>query len=72
MRRSHGLFLVLTAALVVAGCAPPAGVTQAGAPAPAQPAAKKKLTASIFSDPAGFYQQLTNRVVGSVSGLAEL
>ncbi len=67
---STGVLLAVISALMIA-CSPAAstGPTSSGLPTQAT---KKKLTASIFSDPAGFHQQLTNRVVGSVSGLAEL
>src|SRR5437773_1211015 len=74
MRPKSSWAAVLALTLIVTSCAPQ---TSGGSGAPAgasagQPAAPKKVVASIFSDPAGMYQELTNRVVGSVSGLAEL
>src|SRR5579871_2196152 len=61
-------------ALVVTSCVPGAkpSSTPSGPAAPTQVPAKKRVVASIFSDPAGVYQEMTNRTVGSVSGLAEL
>src|SRR5947209_7756804 len=66
----------LLVAILLAGCAParsqPAADTTSGAALP--PAVRQRLTASIFSDPKGVYQELTNPsgTTGSVPGLAEL
>jgi len=57
----------------MSACAQPAQPAPSGAGAPAT-ATKKQITASIFSEPAGLHQEITNPVPssGSVPGLAEL
>src|SRR5437660_8035035 len=74
MGQRTALICVLTAATVITSCTPPTSARGdvSSSQSRVGPAASKRLVASVFSDPAGFYQQLTKRVVGSVSGLTEL
>ncbi len=72
MRLHHSPFLLLIAAVLLSSCAPQGGTPRPEAPgATTSATAPKRLVMSIFSDPAGMHQELTNRVVGSVPGLAD-
>lgn len=67
------MIVVVLASILVTGCVSPGGerTVEGGGGAPVQ---KKRLAASVFSDPAGFHRELTNPggTTGSVPGLAEL
>jgi peptide/nickel transport system substrate-binding protein len=64
---------ILPVLAIVVGCAQPAGPGKEGSRASTTDArVPTRLVASIFSDPTGMHQELTNRTVGSVPGLDAL
>ena len=63
---------VMTVAVVLLACAPPPPSGPVSGGVSAQPVAKKRLVAAVFSDPPGMYIHLTQPNVGSAPGVPEL
>src|SRR5689334_22393108 len=61
------------AVVLIVSCGPQSAAPQrSSSTGPASSSVPKRLVMSIFADPAGMHQELTNRVIGSVPGLADL
>ena len=70
-RNFLGAFVL--AGVLIVSCAPQSAAPQrSSSTSPASSSGPKRLVMSIFADPAGMHQELTNRVIGSVPGLADL
>jgi peptide/nickel transport system substrate-binding protein len=74
MRPRAFVLAVVIASVLAAGCSPGASQRGSEPSSPGQSAAKKRLTAGMFSDPAGLHLEMTNPggSTGSAPGLGEL
>src|SRR5437762_165517 len=71
--RRHVMFLILLAVLVQSACAVATPARQAGGTTDGS-TARKQIVGSLFADPAGLHQELTNPrgSTGSIPGMPEL